>query len=110
MIKHFKKAAMAGAVALAFASGAQAVVITNGTIVADVNMSGTFKALSYTGTEFVAHGTPLSYYWLNSSQAGSPFVANNATSTNPLGAITFGAGTFSIASAVGSLTVTIQPL
>ena len=105
MLKHFKKAAMAGAVALAFASVTQAVVITNGTITADVNMSGTFKALSHMGTEYIdfpAPGNiPMSYYWLNSSQAGSPFVANNATSTNPLGAITFGAGTFSITSSAG---------
>ena len=98
-----RKSVVGAAVAMAFSTGALAVPITNGLVSADVNASGTFASLSFTGTEFTAWGTPLSYYWLNSSEAGSPFVADNAGSTNPLSAITFGAGTVSFSSSSGGL-------
>ena len=101
MTGTFKKAAVAGAVALAFSASAFAVPITNGIVSADVNASGTFASLSYLGNEFVAWGTPMSYYWLTSS-AGTA-VANNASSTNPLGATTFGGGTFTFTSNSGGL-------
>lgn len=104
MIKLLKKTAIAAAVALACTGAQAAVSITNGAVSATVNDSGTFSALSYTGTEFVSWGTPLSYYWLNSSETGSPFVADNASSTNPLGAMTVGLGSVSFSSAMGSLT------
>ncbi len=104
MLKHLKKTAVAAAIAISFSTGAFAqAYITAGLLGADVNASGTFKTLSYSGTEFLDHGTPMSYYWLNSSQAGSPFIANNASSTNPLGATTVGLGTISFSAASGSL-------
>src|SRR5262249_8793572 len=74
-----------------------------GIVSADVNPSGTFSSLSYTGTEFVAWGTPLSYYWLNSSMGTA--VANNAAGSNPLGAFTSGAGFASFTFASGGLSV-----
>ena len=93
------------AVALAFSASANAsITISNGQLSAVVNDSGTFSSLSYTGTEVVDWGTPLSYYWLNDSEAGSPFVANNVGSTNPLSAFTTGGGTVSFTGNSGGLT------
>jgi len=88
----FKKAAVGAAVALSFSGSALAVSITNGTVSANVNASGTFSSLSYTGTEFVNWGTPMSYYAL--SVGGTTWTADNAGGSNP-----FSAGTLSINSA-----------
>lgn len=104
MFTQMKKAAVAVAVSMAFSTGAFAqATISNANIAANVNASGTFSSLSYTGDEFVNWGTPMSYYWLNSSDAGSPFVADNASSTNPLAAMTSGGGTVSFTAASGGL-------
>lgn len=104
MLTQMKKAAVAVAVSMAFSTGALAqATISNANVAASVNASGTFSSLSYTGDEFVNWGTPMSYYWLNSSDAGSPFVADNASSTNPLSAMTSGGGTVSFTAASGGL-------
>jgi len=106
MFNMLKKAAVAVAVAMSITSGALAatVYIDNGTISADVNQSGTFATLSKGASEFVNWGTPMSYYWLNANVSGSPFIADNASSTNPLGAMTVGFGTVSFSGASGGLT------
>ena len=103
MITHLKKAAAVAAFAM-FSTGAFAqAFIDNGTVEADVNASGTFASLAYSGTEFVQWGTPMSYYWLNSSVGN--FVADNASSTNPLSAFTLASGsTVSFNSSTGGLT------
>ena len=99
-----KASALGAAVALALVGGAHAAPnsISNGTISAVFNDSGTFASLSYTATEFVNWGTALSCYWLNSSAV--TFTANNATSSNPLGALTFGVGGFAFTGNEGRLT------
>jgi hypothetical protein len=103
MSRFLKKAAVASAVALAFSGSvfAAPTPISNGVVSAIVNDSGTFSSLSYTGTEFIAHGTPMSYYWLNAG--GSSFVADNASSTNPLFALTSGAGSVAFSASAGGL-------
>ena len=93
MFNILKKAAVTVAVAMSISSGAFAqAYIDNGTISADVNASGTFATLSKGASEFVAWGSPMSYYWLNANLSGSPFIANNDGSTNPLGVMTIASG------------------
>lgn len=95
MGKFLKKAAIAGAVALAFGSSAYAdVTMTGSNITARINDAGNFASyyesapigtpgLQYNGIEFVNWGTPISWYWL---EAGGSNVA--ALGGNPLGAST----------------------
>jgi len=93
---------------MAFSTGALAdAYIDNGVISADVNSSGTFSTLSKGASEFVDWGSPMSYYWLNANLSGSPFIANNDGSTNPLSAMTIASGStvsFNGAMPTGGLT------
>jgi hypothetical protein len=90
--------ALAGAVSLAFAVGAQAadVTLTNGSLTAVINDGGTFgvspstplgtAGLNYLGTEFVNIGSPSSW-WRMTSSAGDVTAQYNS---NPLGSVTSG--------------------
>lgn len=98
-----KHTALAAATALAFgAAQAAPATISNGTLTAQINDAGTFSeyysdpagapagspGLSYAGVEYVNHGTPISWYWLETSAGDSI----GSLGSNPFGATTYGAG------------------
>ena len=95
-----KKTAMLAVVALAFTNAQAATTsISSGDVSASINDAGTFTSfidgspagtpgLSYKGVEFVNIDTPSSWYYLSSSAAGSPFIAQYGS--NPLCATTSG--------------------
>ena len=114
-----KKLAMttlaAAAALLMGAAQAATTTITNGTLTASINDAGTFSSsydsisptapgtpgLSYGGVEYVNYGTPLSWYWFQSSASDS--VAS--LGSNPLSATTYGAGpSATVTMSFGSLT------
>ena len=98
--------------------------ITNGGLTAIINDAGTFASfagtepsptpsgtpgLTHGGLEYVNHGTPISWYWL---EAGGSSVA--ALGSNPLGASTTSAGGGTVATTLSfgtlSLTQTIRAI
>lgn len=99
-LKHI---ALAAATAFTFgAAHATSTTISNGTLTAQINDAGTFSeyysdplgapagtpGLGYAGVEYVNHGTPISWYWLETSAGDSI----GSLGSNPLGATTYGAG------------------
>lgn len=99
MSKLFRKAAIAGAVALAFSGSvfAQA-TLTNGSITASLDASGNFDSstgsgapgLNYLGTEYINWGSFSSWYWLTTAAPAGSFLAQFGS--NPLSASTTAAG------------------
>lgn len=96
MNKLFRKAAIAGAVALAFSGSAFAqATLSNGSIEANLDASGNFDTaatpgLAYNGTEYINQGTYSSWYWLTTGSPAGSFLAQYGA--NPLGATTVGVG------------------
>lgn len=101
---RLKQAALAMAAAFAFGNvHAATATLDNGTLAARINDAGTFAefqsdlagspagspGLSYAGVEYVNHGTPISWYALESSTS----TAIAALGSNPFGATTYAAGT-----------------
>lgn len=113
MGKTLKKAAIAGAVALAFSGTAFAqATLTNGSITAKLDASGNFDSstgsgapgLTYNGTEYINWGTFSSWYWLTTDSPASSFLAQFGG--NPLGATTTAVGSgIAVSYAVGGLSV-----
>ena len=115
MSKLFRKAAIAGAVALAFSGSvfAQA-TLTNGSITAKLDASGNFDSstgsgaagLNYLGTEYINWGSFSSWYWLTTTSPAGSFLAQFGA--NPLGAVTTTAGaTAATTFALGGLNVSM---
>ena len=115
----FKQSVLAAAAALVLgAAQAAPVMLDNGVLKAQINDAGTFSeyysdplgapagspGLSYAGVEYVNHGTPISWYWLETSAGDSI----GSLGSNPLGGATYPVGPAphqaSTTLALGSLT------
>lgn len=123
MNMFMKKAVVAAIGAIGFSSAfAATTTVTNGGLTAVINDAGTFASfveaggppagspgLTHGGLEYVNHGTPISWYWL---EAGGSSIA--ALGSNPLGASTSGAGGGTVATTLSfgtlSLTQTIRAI
>jgi hypothetical protein len=95
MNKLFRKAAIAGAVALACGNVQAAdTTISSGGVTATINDAGTFSTstpgLMYNGVEFVAIDVPSSWFWLTVS--GTDYISQYGSSSPVLGTTTSGSG------------------